>query len=130
MIFETYMGSSTDEGQAGVLDKIFQTPSTAKVLDFFIDYKDLDYSLGEIAQKTGLSVQTIDREINHLENLKLVSNERKVGKSSMFRLNSKLKSMILLEDFTLEISQLPSLIEFKKSNNPQKIIEEAIIDKN
>lgn len=120
------MGTIPEEDQLGVLEKIFQTASTAKILDFFIDHKDLDYSFGEIAQKIGLSVQTVDREIHHLENLTLVSNERKVGKSSMFRLNSKIKSMILLEEFTLEISQLPSLIEFQKLTNPQQILGSSI----
>ena len=124
------MGITPEEDQLGILEKIFQTASTAKILDFFIDHKDLDYSLGEIAKKTGLSVQTVIREIPHLENLTLIISERKVGKSSMYRLNSKFKPLILLEEFTLEMSQIPSIIEFQKPSKIQSVIESALIQEN
>ena len=116
------MGYTPPEDKLGVLSKIFQTPTSAKIIDFFLDHKELDYSLSEISEHTNLSIQTVAREIPNLESIGLISNYRKIGKSMMYRLNSNLKAIVLLSEFALRMSQLPAFHEYRKPT----IIQEAM----
>ena len=117
------MGYTPPEDKLGVLGKIFQTPASAKIIDFFLDHKDLDYSLSEISEHSNLSIQTVAREIPNLESIGLISNYRKIGKSLMYRLNSNLKAIELLSEFTLRMSQLPAFQEFRKPTDIQEAME-------
>jgi len=117
------MAFTPEEDQRGILSKIFQSASTAKVLDFFLDHKDLDYSLGEIAEKANLSIQTVSREIANLEEQKLILIHRTIGKTNMYRLNTRLRAITLLSEFTLQISQVPALQEYNKQSPRQEVLE-------
>ena len=120
------MGYTPPEDKLGVLSKIFQTPTSAKMIDFFLDHKELDYSLSEISEHTNLSIQTVSREIPNLESIGLISNYRKIGKSMMYRLNSNLKAIELLSEFTLRMSQLPTFQEYRKPTEIQAPMEIGI----
>lgn len=119
------MSTALAEDNNGVLSKIFQSQSTGKILDFFLDHKDLDYSLGEIAEKSGLSIQTVSREVANLSELELILKHRTIGKTVMYRLNTKLRAITLLSEFTLQISQVPSLQKYRGLSSRQIVIEEA-----
>ena len=90
----------------GVLYKVFSSGAVAQILDFFLDHKDFDYSPGEISNKTGLALKTIFREIPQLTRYKLVSNSRKIGKVNMYKLNSQVEPILLLEKLAIELSKL------------------------
>jgi hypothetical protein len=90
----------------GVLYKVFSSGAVAQILDFFLDHKDFDYSPGEISNKTGLALKTIFREIPQLTRYKLVSNSRKIGKVNMYKLNSHVEPVLLLEKLAIELSKL------------------------
>jgi|GEM_PF-3137173 len=117
------MGYTPPEDKMGILTKIFQTSASAKILDFFLDHQDLDYSLAEIAEHSNISAQTVARDMPNLESIGLVTNNRKVGKAIMYRLNSNLKAIELLSEFTLRISQLPSFQEYHKPEEIQNAME-------
>lgn len=120
------MTHTPPEEQDGVLSRIFQGKSTAKVLDFFIDHVDLDYSLGEVSEKAKISIQTASREIGHLENIGFLKNQRTIGKTAMYRLNQNIPEMKLLEEFTLQISQTRSFQQYPTKIERQEIIETTI----
>jgi len=122
------MAYTPEEDKPGVLSKIFQTASTAKILDFFLDHKDLDYSLGEIAEKVNLSSQTVSREIANLENQQLVLEHRIIGKTHMYRLNYRLRANVLLSEFTLQISQVPAIQEYHQPPPRQDVLEKNMIN--
>jgi predicted AAA+ superfamily ATPase len=90
----------------GLLSKIFSSKAVAQILDFFLDHKEFDYSANEIAKKTGLSFRTIFREIPDLEANQLIFNTRRIGKANMYKLNTDLNAVLLLEKFALEMSQV------------------------
>lgn len=90
----------------GILSKVFSSRAVSQILDFFLDHKEFDYSPGEIAKKTGLSFRTIFRELPYLEKNQLIYISRKIGKTSMYRLNIDLQAVVFLEKFALEMSQL------------------------
>jgi hypothetical protein len=93
-------------GDEGILSNIFSSRAVSQILDFFLDHKEFDYSPAEVAQKSGLSFRTVFREIPNLEKNQLIYHSRKIGKTNMYRLNTDLHAMLLLEKFVLEISQL------------------------
>jgi hypothetical protein len=90
----------------GILSTVFSSRAVSQIMDFFLDHKEFDYSPGEIARKTGLSFRTIFRELPHLEKNQLIYISRKIGKTSMYRLNTDFQAMSFLEKFAFEMSQL------------------------
>jgi hypothetical protein len=90
----------------GILSNIFSSRAVAQILDFFLDHKEFDYSPSEVAQKSGLSFRTVFREIPNLEKNQLIYHSRKIGKTSMYKINTDLHATLLLEKFVLEMSQL------------------------
>ena len=95
--------------EAGVLSRIFKSASTAKLLDFFMDHDSFDYPVTEVARVTGLSTQTVYKEVLHLAGLGLLTRHRMVGKTPLYRLNAALGPIGLLSEFTLQMSQVPPL---------------------
>ncbi len=89
-----------------ILASIFTSRAVAQILDFFLDHKEFDYPITEIAEKTGLSFRTVFREIPNLERKHLIYKYRKVGKANMYKLNTDFEAVVLLERFALEVSQL------------------------
>jgi DNA-binding Lrp family transcriptional regulator len=109
-----------------ILAYIFSSRAVAQVLDFFLDHKEFDYPVSEIAKKTGLSFRTVSREVPNLERNHLIYNSRRVGKASMYKLNTNFEAVVLLERFALELSQLQSMKE-KISTSPESDISEPQI---
>jgi DNA-binding IscR family transcriptional regulator len=94
-----------DITHSGLLSDLFSSHAVAQMMDFFLDHKEFDYSPSEIAQKTGLSLKTIIREMPNLERFQLVKKSRKIGKTTMYILNTDLTAIQILEKFVLEISE-------------------------
>ena len=100
-IFDNELNSDGD-----ILSDIFSSRAVAQILDFFLDHKEFDYSPVEIAQKTRLHFRTVFREIPNLEMTQLIYHSRKIGKTNMYRLNTDLQAVLLLEKFVLQIAQV------------------------
>jgi DNA replication protein DnaD len=117
---------------SGILSEIFSSRAAAQIIDFFLDHKEFDYSPSEIAQKTGLSFKTIFREIPNLEKYQLIKKNRKIGKTSMYILNSSLPAITYLEKFALEISEYkPSQFDsILDADNKSSLIEKSSQIKN
>ncbi len=96
----------TGSDYEGILSNVFSSRAVSQIIDFFLDHKEFDYSPGEIAKKTGLSFRTIFREMPNLEKNQLVYISRKIGKTSMYRLNTDFQAVTFLEKFAFEMSQL------------------------
>ena len=100
------MSQNVNEFNNGILANLFSSRAIAQILDFFFDHKEFDYPPSEIAKKTGLSFRTIFREIPSLERNQLIFNNRRIGKTNMYKLNTDFEAVALLERFVLEMSQL------------------------
>jgi hypothetical protein len=90
----------------GILSDIFSSRAVSQIMDFFLDHKEFDYSPAEIAKKTGLSFRTIFRELPNLEKNQMIYISRKIGKTSMYRLNIDFQAVAFLEKFAFQMSQL------------------------
>jgi hypothetical protein len=109
-----------------VLANIFSSRAVAQILDFFLDHKEFDYPVAEIAVKTGLSFRTVFREIPNLERNQLIYKYRKVGKANMYKLNTDFEAVVLLERFALEMSQLQPMKEETSITSDTDISEPEI----
>lgn len=58
-----------------------------KVLEFLIEGRELDYSLSDIAEGSGIGRTTLFRIWGDFENLKLVKPTRNIGNAKLFKLN-------------------------------------------
>jgi DNA-binding Lrp family transcriptional regulator len=117
---------SNNDSSNGILAMVFSSRAVAQILDFFLDHKEFDYPISEIAEKTGFSFRTVFREIPNLERNQLIFRYRKVGKANMYKLNTDFEAVILLERFALEMSQLRPMKE-KVSTTPDTDISESEI---
>lgn len=69
------------------LTRIFTSPSSARLIDFFIAYKEFDYSEVDIARKNYLSQKTVSKELENLIKEGVIKITRKSGRSIMYKLN-------------------------------------------
>ena len=120
------MSQNVSEFNNGILADLFSSRAIAQILDFFFDHKEFDYPPSEIAKKTGLSFRTIFREIPSLERNQLIFNNRRIGKTNMYKLNTDFEAVALLERFVLEMSQLRPTKETISQDTNRDISESEI----
>jgi hypothetical protein len=120
------MSQDFNEFSNGILANLFSSKAIAQILDFFLDHKEFDYPPSEIAKKTGLSFRTIFREIPTLERSQLIFNNRRIGKTNMYKLNTDFEAVVMLEKFVLEMSQLRPSKEGPFTDAPGSISESEI----
>jgi len=72
-----------------VFIEVFGSNPLMKVIDFLITYQAFDYPLTEIAKNAGISYSTLQTFWERLERNKIVIKTRRVGKSDLFKLNTK-----------------------------------------
>src|SRR3989339_1696124 len=67
--------------------KVLGDSPKIKVLEFLIEGRELDYSLSDIAEGSGIGRTTLFRIWDDFKNLKLVKPTRTIGNAKLFRLN-------------------------------------------
>ena len=60
-----------------------------RVLDFLIEGRELDYSLTDIAENSGIGWTTLHRIWDNLLKLKIVTATRTIGRAKLFKLNEE-----------------------------------------
>ena len=69
--------------------EVFGKNPLIRVLDFLMTYQLFDYPLTEIAKNAGVSYSTLQTFWDKLEKNNIVVNTRRVGKSDLYKLNTK-----------------------------------------
>ncbi len=80
--------------------EVFGKNPVMKVIDFLITFQAFDYPLTEIAKNSGVSYSTLQTFWSNLERNNIVIKTRRVGKSDLFKLNTKnpaVKQLITLD---------------------------------
>ena len=83
-----------------VFVEVFGNNPIIKVIDFLITFADFDYPLTEIAKNSGVSYSTLQTFWEKLERNKIVIKTRRLGKSDLYKLNTKnpaVKQLIKLD---------------------------------
>jgi len=76
--------------------EVFGNNPVIKVLDFLITFQLYDYPLTEIAKNSGVSYSTLQTFWDNLVRNKIVINTRRVGKSDLYKLNTKNPAVLQL----------------------------------
>lgn len=80
--------------------EVFGKHPLIRVVDFLITYQAFDYPLTEIAKNAGVSYSTLQTFWDKLERNNIVIKTRRVGKSDLYKLNTKnpaVKQLIKLD---------------------------------
>lgn len=84
-------------------ERIFHN-APARLLDFFIMYKEYDYTEAEIARRTNLTPKTVSNELETLVNEGIIKLTRKIGRSNMYTLDNSenVKGLVQYIDDTIK----------------------------
>ncbi|MBI2047032.1 hypothetical protein HYT26_02620, partial [Candidatus Pacearchaeota archaeon] len=72
-----------------IFTEVFGSNPIMRVLDFLVTFQLFDYPLTEIARNSGVSYSTLQTFWEKLEKNNIVIKTRRVGKSDLFKLNTK-----------------------------------------
>ena len=94
-----------------IFREIFGDTPKVRVLEYLLEGRELDHSIGDIAEGAGINRVTLFRLWPEIEKSKLIINTRNIGNAKLFKLNIKNSYVLnLMEMFDKLISE-----EFKKS---------------
>ena len=86
-------------------ERLFHS-SSARIVDFFLIFKEFDYSEADIARKTHLSQKTVSKELDNLVEEGILRITRRSGKSNMYKLDEskKVRGFLQYVDDNMELA--------------------------
>ena len=100
--------------------KIFGENPQTKILDFLADHPDYDYTITELAEKTGVSKPTTYKVIRNLLKKELIVVSRKIGRSKLYKLNTRNEIVKTILKFEFEIAKKIADLEKKKTKKSHR----------
>lgn len=100
-----------------------------RILDFFITFREFDYSLSQISENAGVSWATTLKLVAQFKKKGILTETRKIGRARMFSLNTKdpvVKALIVLFNSVCNEAVdrcMAQKITFSKSSDKGIIIE-------
>ena len=99
------------QDETTIFRELFGDTPKIRVLEYLLEGRELDHSIGDIAEGAGINRVTLFRLWPGIEKSKLVMYTRNIGNAKLFKLNTKnIYVKNLIELFDKLISE-----EFKKS---------------
>ena len=98
--------------------QVFGNSPIIKVIDFFLDNREFDYSLTYIAKNADVGWATLHQFWNDLVKFGIVKKTRRIGRAELYVLNKESPLVQKLIDIDLEISK--QLIE--KETEEEKVL--------
>ena len=98
---------------------IFGDSAIVKVIDFFLDNREFDYSLTDIAKNSDIGWNTLHQFWNDLVRLGVVVKTRKIGRAELYKLN--LNSPLVSKLIELDMAISKKLINEEISNKKLKV---------
>ncbi|MFW6014507.1 MAG: hypothetical protein ACOCQG_05000 [Candidatus Nanoarchaeia archaeon] len=84
---------------------LFKETPIVKVIDFFLDNQEFDYSMTDIAKNADIGWSTLHKFWSELVELGIVVNTRRIGRAEMYMLNKKSPLVKKLIDLDMSISK-------------------------
>ena len=97
------------------LIQIFDNNPKIKVLEFLIEGRELDYSISDIAEGSGIGRTTLFRIWNDFIELDIVKHTRDIGNAKLYRLN-------LSNPFVRKIADLFDTLVIEPLNKKRKVV--------
>ena len=84
---------------------VFGNAPIVKVIDFFLDNREFDYSLTDIAKNADIGWSTLHQFWTDLVRLEIVIKTRTIGRAELYKLNMKSPLVQKLIDLDISISK-------------------------
>lgn len=88
-----------------------------RVLDYLITYKEVDFSITDIAENAGIGRATLYRIWDNLISNKIIKHTRDIGKAKLFTLNTENQKIQKL----IDIYDMLTIEELKKHTKHHEI---------
>lgn len=98
---------------------VFGGSAIVKVIDFFLDNREFDYSLTDIAKNSDIGWSTLHQFWNELVKLGIVVKTRKIGRAELYKLN--LNSQLVNKLIELDMVISKKLMNEEISNKKLKV---------
>ena len=93
---------------------VFGGSPIVKVIDFFLDNREFDYSLTDIAKSSDIGWSTLHQFWSNIVKLGIVTKTRKIGRAELYKLNLKSPLVKKLIDLDADISKKMIFEEMNK----------------
>lgn len=87
-----------------MLVDIFKYRSMPAVLDYLLDFPEVDFSKADVARECELQWQTVDEIFPLLERYGIIKKSRQIGRAELYKVNEESKALQYLHKFDLQIS--------------------------
>ncbi len=84
---------------------VFGNSPIVKVIDFFLDNREFDYSLTDIAKNADIGWSTLHQFWNNIVKLGIVTKTRKIGRAQLYKLNLNSPLVKKLIDLDMDITK-------------------------
>ncbi len=98
------------QNKTTIFREIFGHTPKIRVLEYLLEGRELDHSIGDIAEGAGINRVTLFRLWHEIEKSKLVVPTRNIGNAKLFKLNAKnpyVKDLIELFDKMINERETP-----------------------
>ena len=89
-----------------------------KIIDFFMDNPIMDFTKKDTIDALGMSKQAFYKYFNDLEEYGIVAVSRKIGKTSLYKINQKHPLVMMLRDYEKNLSLQIADQEEMKTKSP------------
>ncbi len=93
---------------------VFGDSPVIKVIDFFLDNEEFDYSLTDIAKNADVGWTTLHQFWKEFLKLSIVVNTRKIGRAKLYKLNVKNELVQKLREINLIVSKQMIMKEIER----------------
>ncbi len=99
-----------------IFQKIFGDSPLIKIIDFFLDNQEWDYTKIQIAKSTKVSRVTLDYILEKLLKIGFLKSTRTVGNSTFYQINMEniVAQNLIQLDLNISLNQLPQVKTAKK----------------
>lgn len=109
------------EKKWGEFCEMFGTTPRNRIIEFFLEMRELDFAIGDLAKETGLNRATAYNTIEDLLAQKVLMPSRKVSGGQLYKLNKdKREIKVLIEVFNLILSRIVN--EHPSKEKKQKLL--------
>lgn len=86
------------QDESTLFREIFGDTPKIRVLEYLLEGRELDHSIGDIAEGAGINRVTLFRMWNDLEKSKIIVPTRNIGNAKLYKLNTDNYYVIILID--------------------------------
>ena len=95
---------------------VFGNSPIVKVIDFFLDNREFDYSLTDIAKNADIGWTTLHQFWQTFVKLEIVVKTRTIGRAELYKLNTRSPLVKRIIDLDMQISKRFIHEELEKQN--------------